>query len=209
MVQMLSARVGQPFSIPLQEQLKLILNYKRADYFQKVIDKHPEQRKFFLKDFSAELERVDKAECPVEVGCDMLKTVHPVPQPVRSTHTMFDYIGDPDKGDAYRYMTPDQAVISTKYNKYTGTRPTYFYVNGYIYIYNDLNLEYINIRGIFADPKQLHDFKCNGVACYTDDDQYNIPEDVINLIIIDTLKNELRTLILTQEGEVEVTSNNT
>ena len=84
LVDLLADRVGQPFNIPLQEELKVILNYKRADWLQKVIDKHPEQRKYFLKDFSAELERVDKAECPVEVDCTVLRTVEEIPLPIRT-----------------------------------------------------------------------------------------------------------------------------
>ena len=84
LVQMLADRVGQPFNIPLQEQLKVILNYKRADWFQKVLDKHPEQRRYFLKDFSAQLQQVDKSECPVDLDCQVLRTVHSVPQPIRT-----------------------------------------------------------------------------------------------------------------------------
>jgi hypothetical protein len=48
LVQLTSAMVGKPFSIPLQNQLKTVYNYKRADWMQKILDKHPEQRKYFL-----------------------------------------------------------------------------------------------------------------------------------------------------------------
>src|SRR6478735_5643072 len=100
-VSMLADRVGQPFNIPLQEELKLIVNYKRADWIQKIVDKHPEQRKYFLKDFSIELESVDKAQCPVDVDCDVLRTTQKIPLPVRTSYGLFDYVGDPDKSDSY------------------------------------------------------------------------------------------------------------
>lgn len=202
MVELLSDMAGKPFDIPLQEELKVIFNYKRADYLQKIIDRHPEQRSYFLKDFSAELERVDKAECPVEVGCEILKTVYKVPIPIRTSYALFDYVGDPAKDDGYRYMAPEQIGIMSKYSKYTGGRPSYFYVNGYVYIYGDLNLEYINVRGVFSDPRALHDFTCNGQPCYTDNDQYDIPDDIINLMVQDTLKNELRLLMEIDKTEV-------
>lgn len=206
---MLADRVGQPFSVPLQEELKVIMNYKRADWFQKAIDKHPEQRRFFYKDFSAELIRVDKAECPVVLNCTVLKTVSKVPIPVRTSWALFDYVGDPDKTDGYGYSTPEQTKELAMYSKYTADRPRYFYVNGYLYIYNEKELEYVNVRGIWADPRQLSAFKCVNEPCYTDDDQYNIPDDIINTMIQDILKNEGKLLLSPEKAEVDITENNT
>jgi hypothetical protein len=204
LVQMLADRVGQPFNVPLQEQLKVILNYKRADWFQKILDRHPEQRRYFIKDFSVELEMVDKSECPVDIDCQVLRSIYPVPQPIRTEETFYDFVGSVDKNEAYRYMTPDQTVFAIRYNKYTGKLPTYFYANGHIYIYNDPDTEWINVRGVFSDPRSLHDFTCEGHACYTDDDDFEMPEDIINTMIQDTLKNELRQ-ILPEQGESEIT----
>lgn len=192
LVQMLSDRVGQPFNVPLQEELKVVINYKRADWFQKVIAAHPEQRKFYLKDISVELESVDRAECPVNVDCTVLRTVKKIPVPLRSSYDLFDYVGDPDKFDGYSYATPDQVYWLAKHSKYTASRPRYFYVNGYVYIYNEPDLGYVNIRGIWPDQRELNDFKCDNVPCYTDDDQYDIPDDIINTMMQDVLKNELR-----------------
>ncbi len=208
LVQMLADRVNQPFSIPLQEELKLIFNYKRADWMQKVVDKHPEQRKYFLKDFSVDLEAVDEAECPVDIDCTVLRTTKKIPLPLRTVEGLFDYVGDPDKFDAYGYTTPEQLYWLVKYNKYTSDRPRYFYINGYVYIYNEPDLEYINIRGIWPDQRQLNTFKCNDVPCYTDDDQWDIPDDIINTMIQDILRNELR-LIAPEMGEVTVDNKET
>lgn len=204
---MLADRVGQPFNRALQEELKLIVNYKRADWIQKVLDKHPEQRKYFLKDFSVELESVDKAECPVDTDCTILKTTEKIPIPVRTTYGLFDYVGDPDKSDAYAYTTPDQLYYILKYGaKYTRDKPRYFYVNGYVYIYNEDSLEYLNIRGLYPDQRQLAPFKCANEPCYTDNDQYDIPDDIINLMIQDILKNELKVLMQSIDSVVETTA---
>lgn len=202
---LIADRVGQPFNNPLKEELKVIINYKRADWIQKVIDSHPEQRKFFLRDFSVELERVDKAECPVEVDCTVLRTVVTVPLPVRTTYGLFDYVGDPDKSDAYTYTTPDQLTWILKYgSKYTKDRPKYFYVNEYVYVYNEDSLEYLNIRGVWPDQRLLNRFLCDDKPCYTDDDQYDIPEDILNSMIADILRNELKFLIAPEVGEVTI-----
>lgn len=204
LVQMLADRVGQPFSIPLQEELKLIFNYKRADWFQKIVSKYPGQRKFFLKGFTEELEEVSQAECPIDTDCRVFRTVHKIPVPVRTEYALFDYVGDPDKTDAYGYASPDDSAIVVKYgSKYTKDRPKYYYENGYIFILNEEDLEYIGIRGLWPDQRQLKDFKCDDVPCYTDDDQYDIPADIINTMVQDILKNELR-LIAPELGEIPV-----
>lgn len=207
-VELLSSLVGQPFSIPIQEQLKVILNYKFADYIQKIVDKHPEQRRFYLKDFSVALERVDRAQCPVEVGCTVLRTVEDIPIPVRTSYALFDYIGSPDKVDGYRYIEPDQLVYIINYSKYTGDRPSYFYVNKRIYIYNEDDLDDINVRGLWPDQRQLNVFKCEDQPCYTDNSQYDIPDDILNTMIQDVIKNELKLLLPPDETEVTLKEEN-
>lgn len=193
LVQLLSDRCGQPFNRTIQAELKVILNYKRADWYQKILDKHPEQRKNFLKDFTVELVQAEKAECPVVFDCKILRSTVPIPQPLRTSFGLFDYVGDPDKTDAYAYTTPDQLYWILKYGaKYTKDKPRYFYINGYVYIYNEKSLEYLNIRGVWPDQRQLMPFKCDDVACYTDDDQYDIPDDIINTMMQDVIKNELK-----------------
>lgn len=205
LVQLTSSLAGQPFSVPVQEQLKVIWNYKRADWLQKIVDKHPEQRKFFLKTITNSLIDIDEADCPVEIGCTIKRTSKKIPKPLRTTETLFDYVGDPDKFDGYTYTTPEQLYYILKYgSKYTKDRPKYFYSNDYIYVYNEDSLENLGIRGIWPDQRQLNEFKCNGVPCYTDNDQYDIPDDIINVMMQDILKNELKFLAVPATNEVEV-----
>lgn len=206
LVSILSSRVGQPFNTALQEEMKVVLNYKRADYFKKLINQNLFQRRFFLKSFSAQLERIDKADCPIEVDCDVLKTIKQVPPPVRTNDRLFDYVGDPDKTDSYAYASPEENALYSKYNRYTALKTRYFYANRYIYIFNDLDLEWINVRGIFDDPKQLEPFQCDGSPCYSDDDQYELPDDIINAMMADTLRVELR-MQFPETGEVKIDQN--
>jgi hypothetical protein len=204
MVQLLAAEAGQPFSIPLQRQLKVIFNYKRADWMQKIVDKHPEQRKYFIKYITVDLQDVDQAECPaVGDSCTVKKTVKPIPMPLRTAYTLFDYVGDNDRTDSYGYASIDQLVWYNKYNKYTPKRPKHEYANGYVYIYNEDTLEQITIGGIWPDQMQLNEFKCDDKPCYTDDDQYDIPDDIINTMVQDVFKNEFR-LLAPELGEVPI-----
>ncbi len=196
---------GQPFSTPVQEKLKVVWNYKRADWLQKIVDKHPEQRKYFVKTITDSLIDVDEADCPVNIGCTLKRTTKKIPTPVRTTEALFDYVGDPDKSDGYTYTTPEQLYYILKYgSKYTKDRPKYFYSDGYIFIYNENSLENLGIRGIWTDQRQLNIFKCANELCYTDDDQYDIPEDIINVAMQDILKNELKVIAVTENTEVEI-----
>lgn len=195
LVQLLAARVGEPWNTDLQEQMKVVLNYKRAQFFKRLLDQHPEQRRYFFKDFNVELAQASKAECPVDSDCIVKKSVLPIPLPIRSNDgQLFDFVGSSDKTQAYGYATPEQAVEYLKYNKYTKQARKYFYTNGHLYIYNDPETKYVNVRGIYVDPRQLREFRCEGTPCYSDDDQYEIPYDLINDLIRDTLQIELRNL---------------
>jgi hypothetical protein len=193
LVQLLAARVGEPWNVDLQEQMKLVLNYKRAQFLKRLLDQHPEQKRFYMKDFNVELTTVDKAECPITTECEVRRSVKQIPLPIRS-ESLFEFVGSSDKSQAYGYATPEQMALYSRYNKYTNNVPKYFYTNGYLYILNDENVTNVNVRGVYTDPRQLHEFTCNGAVCYTDDDQYDIPYDLINDMIRDVLQVELRNM---------------
>lgn len=202
-VSLLSSRVGQAWNTDLQEEMKVAVNTRRAEFFKRLLEQHPEQRRYFLRDFSAELITVDKATCPVTVDCDVLRTKYKVPLPVRSSQFFFDFVGSSDKSVAFAYAAPEYINLFAKYNKYTSRTPKYFYVNGYVYLYTKEDIEWINIRGVFDDPRQLSAFKCADQPCYTDDDQYEMPDDLITSIIKDILNTELRQQP-PQEGVVQL-----
>jgi hypothetical protein len=207
-VESLAKLVGEPFDIPTQEQLKHIVGYKMADFFQKVVAADPNNRRFYLKEITVPLERVDRALCPVDTDCTVLRTTLQIPIPARTAYALFDYVGPVTKDDGYRYIPPEQLQYIINYgSKYTQDRPGYFYVNKYVYIYNEYALEDINIRGLWFDQRQLNIFKCEDQPCYKDTDQYDIPDDIVNLMIQDILKNEIKLLI--GEDKTEVTLDKT
>lgn len=204
LVELLAAEAKQAFDIPTQEMLKVIVNYKIADWYQKVIEAHPEQRRFYLKYISDELVEVDKASCPApSTGCTVMRTSKQIPIPLRTSYALFDYVGDTDKTDGYTYTPPDQLLWIVNYgSKFTKDRPKWFYEDKYIYIYNEDSLDNITIGGIWPDRRQLNTFKCDDQPCFTDDMQLDIPNDIINVMIQDIIKNELRLLMDNKETEV-------
>lgn len=206
LVEQLADMVKRPFDIPLQEELKQILNYKRADYIQQIVGKYPENRRFYLRYITDDLIEVDKAECPApSTNCTVLRTSNKIPVPVRSSYELFSYVGDTDKTDGYSYIEPHQLLWIVNYaSKYTKDRPKYAYFNGYVYIFNEDYLNNITIGAVWADPKELNTFKCDDQPCYSDDDRFEIPDDIVNTMIQDVLKNELKFMLGLDETEVTI-----
>ena len=192
-VSILASRVGKPFSIPLQEELKKIINYKRANYFQQIIEKNPGQRIFFTQQFVTKLEKVnnenDICGFTTSTKCPLLRTECEIPKPLRNSFTLFDFVGYANFTEGFALTNPE--FLSTiKYNKYTGKTEKYYYINNRIYVYNNLSIRYVGVRGIFEDPNQVN--SCCEDPCYNDDMPFPAPQDIINAIIRDTLQVELR-----------------
>lgn len=115
--------------------------------------------------FCIELEKVKSHNCDcVAVGCDVLRSRYPVPKPVSGRWNDAIEIQDLD-GDTIG-LTDEQGVKSdlldpVKRKKYRATL-----YNGYLYIWNTLDLKAIQINGIWEDVS-----KWDGIQLCTD----NIP----------------------------------
>tara|TARA_R100001086_G_scaffold240206_2_gene166106 strand:- start:87 stop:785 length:699 start_codon:yes stop_codon:yes gene_type:complete len=216
MVGILSDRVGKPFSIPLQRELKVIMTYKRVAFMKRSLEKNPSQRRFYTQSFVVKLTEVDdyaaiEAACAAQNyspgnECKFMETNCEVPQPIRSSTILFDYVGTPNFRDGYAPAAPDFAEVMS-HNKYTGTRPKWSYYDKKIKIYNNFNLKFIGVRGVFEYPEDINKCNCADSApslCYDDDQPFPAPQDLINDIMRDTLSVELRNMFPDMVGEVEM-----
>jgi hypothetical protein len=62
-------------------------------------------------------------------------------------------------------------------------------------LYTD-NIFGLNVRVVAEDPRAVRVFTdANCQACYTDDAQYPLPDDIIDLITKDVFNNELKILL--------------
>ena len=198
LVSMLSDRVGQPFNRALQEELKVVINYKLADFFRKSINNDPSQRKYFQRGFIVDFKPTSTEDCPavlLSCGCPILRSTKQVPKPTRTRERLFDFVGSKDGSTAIGYAMPEQIRL-LKHSPYTGNRPKYFYSDNYLYLLNSSAINQAYVRGLFTDPRDLKDFTCDddNTPCYTDDEPFDAPDDLINAIITDILRVELRAL---------------
>lgn len=200
----LAARVGQETNSALIEQLKFIFLYKERNYKQQFLEKHPEQRKFFQQSFTTELEKIEKGDCdfPMTIGCDILRSKCEIPLPIRSSFSMFDFVGVPDWTRAFAESTPE-ALEYYKHNKYTSKEPKWFFMNKKLYVFNNLSLKMIAVRSVFSDPTALNTCCSNPSQCFDDTKPFPTSQDIINAIMRDILNVELRNMF-PQDGVVTV-----
>ena len=77
------------------------------------------------------------------------------------------------------------------YDKYTKDKYKAYMIEDYMYIYNANGLGFINVRGVFEDPKDVALFDCDDSDCYSDDMDYPLPADMLQMITQGILSTEL------------------
>lgn len=134
-----------------------------------------------------EVELVDAASPgTIQSGKNIFRTVNKVPQPIElDEKDLFTYIGGLDTHSSFPYKSKAEVQFNC-YNKYASKEPLAYYSDGYIFITNCANplLKYINIEGVFSDPRAVHKFKYpNGNPCYNPDvDSYPISGRMIDML---------------------------
>lgn len=197
MVSILSDRVGQPFNISLQNQLKDILIYKAADYTRQFLDANPFERKLFLQSFHVEMEEIEALDCDVELPCKWFRSKCELPQPIRSKTIIWDFVGAADFSTGYGYMEPELMKYHTS-SRYTGLNPKWFWQNNKLIAMNEESMKYLGVRGILADPRLIESCSCStdtaAQTCFNDDSSFPASDDIINAIMRDTFNVELRAM---------------
>lgn len=184
-------------SIPSYEQLVFNVNIQRAKWARRDINKNGYISDTWQQDLGCvELELVDSAQCcTIESGCDILRTVNKLPRLVRLyNRDAITFVGSIDKQSSYAVINPNSAKYA-EYEKYTGSQKRFFLLNQYGFLTNSKTQKYINVRGVFTDPRQAAWFvDCDDEPCWTEDDEYPMPEDLIDLMTDDFLNNKIKII---------------
>lgn len=150
-----------------------------------------------------ELEAVDSAECcHFESGCTIYRTKEIIPTPIRFSDRLGIKINAINKTKRFELILPERAPFIT-HTKYPSLTEKVYWLNSRLYM---RGLYAINARVVAENPEDVKRFKCDGESCYTDDSQYPLPADIIDLITKDILSTELKALIsLGQDLENDAT----
>lgn len=152
--------------------------------------------------------------CIVSSNCSILRT-EIIPEPLKlSNNVAITHVGPVDKlSSPFSFIDYDRAIWSGNggFNKNIIFA---FFHNGRIYIKTHPDnlygqaLQFININGVFQDPRKAFDFAhCNGDVCWTYDSEYPINNDTIELLKENILKGKFR-LIFKEDKSNDADSSN-
>lgn len=181
--------------------VEFVINYLREKLIVQQLQKGRSISSNIKQDLGeVALQRIDTNTGGLKVtDKTILRTTVTIPQPIELDQMdLITYIGGLDKQSPITYKTKANAKWN-KYNKYASKEPLAYYSNGYIYITGCANpgLKWINIEGVFLNPRDVHNFKNpDGTPCYNPDvDNYPISGRMVDTIM-DLIKTKELNLFL-------------
>jgi len=175
-------------------QVEFMINYLREKLIVQQLQKGRSISSNIKQDLGeVALQRIDGNTGGVKVtDRTILRTTVTIPQPIELDQMdLITYVGGLDKQSPFTYKTKANAKWN-KYNKYSSKEPLAYYSNGYIYITGCANpgLKWINIEGVFLNPRDVHNYKNpDGTPCY-DPDVDNYP---LSGRMVDTIMDLIKT----------------
>lgn len=176
-------------SIDIRE-IKHDICIQRALWIKNELYKNREVSASYIQDLGCvELEIADRGECcNISTGCKILRTKELLPKPIEQQYGEFiTRVGPIDKlAINYNYIPYAMAAFSGN-GRFNSDSVFAFYKDRRIYISSKekkiRGLKYINIQGVFYDPRDVSVFTtCTGTSCYTDDMEFPITEYIIPYI---------------------------
>jgi len=150
-------------------QLEFIINYTRAVLIKQDVDKKRPISSNVIQDLGqVPLTKIDASEIPGLISNRLvLRTTNPIPKLIElSNKDAIVYVGGLDKVSNIDFTSKAQSKWNLQ-SKYGSSLPMCYLRNGYLYIVNyPKNIKYINVEGIFADPREVSKYKNAGTPCY-------------------------------------------
>jgi hypothetical protein len=138
--------------------------------------------------FCIELERVKHHDCScVSVGCDVLKTKHKVPTPIKATILTMD-------GNTVGHSF-DQELKFNMYDPIKSNAIRYNFHNQFLYIYNTLDLKYVQLEGTWENVTDWINVQyCGNSVGTTCVDVYELESGIARLDTKDVYEQVFRLL---------------
>lgn len=187
---------------PSIRQIKFIIKYWRASLIRRDIDKNTLISSGYVQSLGCQpLIIVDEVECcGYETGCKILRTQNKMPKPVRMKDGPAIWAYKADGVSKIDLITNYDSVPFQDYRKYKIEGITAEYRNDYIYVRGDLGLKVILPKFIGEDPTSASQIStCSGSPCYTDNDDFPIPMDMVQQLTQAILAGEIKIVSTTPE----------
>ena len=180
------------------DQIKFNIKHYRAMFIRRDFAKNGFTSRHIEQDLGClELQKVDPTRCcNLPSSCSVYRTIKRIPKTVRHNFKeSITHVGD-ITGIGTIPIVHSNVIKWLPQDKYTNKNYKAYMLEDYLYIYNADGLKYINVRGVFEDPREVALFKdCDGTDCYDDDTvDFPIPMDMLQMINNGVLAGELRLL---------------
>lgn len=177
-----------------EELVKYYVKTVRAQLIKQNLSKNSPLHNSYIQSLGCvSLVTADKSECcEYPVGCKILRTSVPIPNPVDGNTILITRVGPVNITEKSYQNIPQERVPFSGKNKYSRGINKWFTINNsnYLYILTDesiqsMGLEVINIQGVFEDPEEVGQFKdcTTGVACFNSNSKYPIPDSLIPTLV--------------------------
>lgn len=181
------------------EQVKYAVKYYRTTFIRRDFYRNYNRYRMFEQDLGlVPVSITDTAESSnYTSGNKLLRTDSRIPTPVRMKNWEgITFVGGIDRAGKPIPVRDAHQSYWDQFNKYTGNEASAFYRDGYIYLRNVSNADVVNIRGVFEDPEDVHEFtRDNGLDLYDEDSSFPIPMDMLEGITKGLIDGELNILV--------------
>jgi hypothetical protein len=143
-----------------------------------------------------QLEQVDISECcEIATDCYMLRSVRQLPGTIDTYKDNWIVSVTTPYGDIISKTNTFKNRYQ-KYNKYTGSKASWYIKNDYLYIANNELLESVNVAGLFEHPSEVGSFvNCSGDRCWSVDSDYPVSATLATQITDIVLKTKINPLL--------------
>ena len=183
--------VQQPNSVPVRRAIRQAIIHARNELIRHSYSNHNYTDKVLKQRYRIELQNVvdgDIKDLPLDATNTIKRSKKKVPRPVRLTNNL-PFHTVKTSGAINPTIIPFVTEGASKYYKHLpGMKcsPTYDYINDYIYVIGITDsIDYITVESVFEYPHEitLHTSD-NGdyVANVDDDDEFFLPEDLVNAV---------------------------
>ncbi len=181
--------------IPSYRQVGFILDYKRAQYLRQDQTKNWFDMDTIYQDLGVlKMIEVDSSECcAFESGCTIYRTEKKIPSTLRFSLRHALKVNAIDKRKRFEIVLPERFDF-IGYTKFERLTEAVYYLNGYIY---SKELYALNVRAGLSNPEDAKGFLCGDGPCFTDDMEYPLPNDIVDLITKDIISTEMNVLLKT------------
>lgn len=176
--------LGRVLDDPFREMVKARAKYWRSKLLRDTLNKNSKDRVHFIQYITLGLQQVSAVDCGIPLDCKVMKTINPVPVPLRANSMIFDYVGSPDGSNPFTPTT--RAVMKFKLqDKYAPLVSTYYtWENRYIVLPKNRMVQKVMIGGIFDDPEAAFLANCDAAAdCNFYEAEYPVSGDIAQQIV--------------------------